>query len=156
MYVPKALKFVILKAQNHYLYNGKYFKKRPLFQQKRAFFFTHFLIIFFNFSELTMIEQTKKLRLDELQVDSFVTNTVQTPKTIIGGISIGGNCQDSEGPWCDGGSRFPCGGGSIPEPVSYENHIDCMVYSNYCTDLRYEWCRDQQSVPSCPTGLFEC
>ncbi|MBD1208421.1 MAG: hypothetical protein H9535_08325 [Ignavibacteria bacterium] len=32
-----------------------------------------------------MIQQTKKLRLDEITVDSFVTSTVKVPQTIRGG-----------------------------------------------------------------------
>ncbi len=37
-----------------------------------------------------MIEQRKKLRLDELQVDSFVTSTSTDLQTIQGGAGTGG------------------------------------------------------------------
>jgi hypothetical protein len=37
-----------------------------------------------------MIEQTKKMRLDELKVDSFVIDSTINNKTILGGTLAGG------------------------------------------------------------------
>ena len=50
-----------------------------------------------------MLKQ-KKLNLDELQVDSFITSVQFLPKTVLGGFeeSDGGSCapQETCDPWC--------------------------------------------------------
>jgi hypothetical protein len=51
-----------------------------------------------------MVEQKKKLRLEELQVESFVTQSGGNPDTIRAGASVYGDCWYSSrctnGRWC--------------------------------------------------------
>ena len=109
-----------------------------------------------------MGEQKKKLRLDELQVDSFVTSTSINPKIVQGGFSFVG-CVTYDA-WCLNNSALgnECDGDggrddtSWTANVSQENNAACMGNSVDCTALIYEWCRDQQSVPNCPSGLYIC
>lgn len=88
-----------------------------------------------------MIQQTKKLRLDELQVDSFVTSASSSVVTIKGGtgVSDGNRFCETEYESCYGTCGYTCdpqcnGGGT-----AYTN-CQCPTNGNYmscaipCTD----------------------
>ncbi len=90
-----------------------------------------------------MIEQKKKLRLDDLQVDSFVTNVMLEKK--------GGLPQESY--YCDGKSEYCAGTGT--------NCGECNQFTRICTELVIPECRALNSVTGfhvcdCPTGLLIC
>ena len=69
-----------------------------------------------------MENQKKKLRLDELQVESFVTHTIENPDTVRGGTFYG-DC------W---GSRR-CTGGRACSDLSMCNNENCRNASGACT-----------------------
>ncbi len=88
-----------------------------------------------------MMKQTKKLRLGELQVESFVTNINQENKTleIVGASGVGNRwctttfytenpeaCATVAG--CDT-VEYTCGGGTTEQPTVAEAHTcgrDCL------------------------------
>ena len=77
-----------------------------------------------------MIEQKKKLRLDELKVDSFVTTNATNE--IKGGISdYGDYCDYTDD--CDMSDDPHCFSGVLPCTQQPTNDINCNWSVNICT-----------------------